>query len=69
MTDELNKLHPDIHIAYKFHYYSTHGVCLPNYYPNIAGDISYQFLYSSLIVIFNATCFFIIASAFAAIYW
>lgn len=67
MAKELNKLNPNLKPEYNFHYYSTHGVCLPNYYPQSTEDTSY--LYSCIIMIINTICILIVAIAYCVIYW
>lgn len=63
---QMKIINPDLEPKFKYHYYSTHGVCLPNYFPS-STDASY--LFSFLLVNFNALCFLSIAVAYVVIYW
>lgn len=55
----METINPELKPRFYFHYYSTHGVCLPNYFPSATIDTSFGF--SLAVVMINAVCFIGIA--------
>lgn len=62
----MEEIHPNLTVRFQFHYYSTHGVCLPNYFPIPSRDPNYMF--SVLIITVNTLAFLTIAVSYLIIY-
>ena len=63
----MEAIDPKLKPRYKYHYYSSHGVCLPNYYPSPSTDTSYMF--SSAVIMANGLVFLGIVLSYGIIYW
>lgn len=66
IIEKMKTIHPKLEPRFKFHYYSRHGVCLPNYYPDPETDFSFGF--TCFVVIINVLCFVGISVMYICIY-
>ena len=54
-------LNPNITVAYKYGYYSSHTVCLPTLFPDPEKDISWGYSLALLLINFFAFVFILVA--------